>query len=175
MMTRILFSMGLLSFLGAGLVSNIQDSGQRPLSAPTYYLVARVKDCNSAMVEVLGATNLPTYSQVTVQIADFESSGWKYFSDEVATGVDAKGYFAVSVSSRKGFSFHQNMLAVVSFMPYRPSQPPEVLKVVGKKGQFLGPYGDWTNPQLGMVSGENYVLTTLARVPECTAFPHPIN
>jgi hypothetical protein len=67
----------------------------------------------------------------------------------------------VLVNPRKGLSFQRNLVAIVDFMPYRPVQPLEVLRVVGNEGQYLG---DFDNPQLLSVSGNNYVLETIARM-----------
>ena len=56
-------------------------------------------------------------------------------------------------------TFKRNLI-VADFMPYRPAQPEDVLKIVGKTRRIPG---GTENPQRFQVSGDIYELETLGR------------
>jgi hypothetical protein len=167
MIKRIIILVSLTGIVAPCLAGDSLRQSGKPLTAPTYYLVARVKECGGDMANITGATNIPPQSLITAQAGEFDGDGWRFFTDESTGTVDSKGLFQVNVRAKGQSALHRNLLVLVSFMPYRPAQPEVVLKSVGRHGELLSVYGDWTNPQLGTASGGNYVLTTIARVPEC--------
>ena len=151
------------------------------LSAPTYYVSAQVVDCqlNPNYIEFRGATNVPPGAFMTAVVSDFDSDGWKNYSEEVYVPVTREGFFAGEVQPQKGMHFHRNLILQVYFLPFRPAQPEEVLNVVGRKGGKLGVVADVSlkvskdferpavNPQLTQWSGDMSGLWTITRVPYC--------
>jgi len=169
-------------FVGA---ANIPTAHELPsgtnLSAPTYYVAAEVVGCepDPNYTEFRGATNLPPGALMTAVVTDFDSDGWKNYSDEVYVPVTREGFFAGEVQPKKGMLFHRNLMLQVYFAPFRPTQPENVLKVVGRKGEKLREVADVrlevskgferpaVNPQLVQWSGDVSGLWTIARVPNC--------
>jgi hypothetical protein len=142
-----------------------QAPRREALHAPTYYVVVEADRCERDTVNFSGASNLPPKALISMRISDFLGDfGWKDYSDDVYASVDAKGFFAGEIHPKKSLVFRRNLLLVAYFAPYRPTQPSEVLAVVGRHGERLG---GQENPQLGQVSGPNYLLHTIARVPNC--------
>ncbi len=163
MRTQLITCLGLFVLLQVAAHPTPPEKNERQsrLTAPTYYIAARVRDHGPGWAEILGVTNLPKGSMVTARIADFYQDGWKDYSVEFPTAVNGEGFFRVTVHPKEGLSFQRNLVAIVDFMPYRPVQPAEVLSVVGERGQLLG---DFDNPQMLTVSGNNHVLETIARM-----------
>ena len=143
-----------------------QRKGVEPhkLSAPTYYIVVagHLEDDNT--VRIQGASSLPVGANIAVELGD----GRKLTSDRECIAVDERGFFKREVHSKKGMEFSGNQsISAVFSTTYPCKQPPSVLAVVGKKGQYLGNdnYDDkidvgmeWTpgmfdNPQLYQASG----------------------
>jgi len=137
---------------------------QAKLSAPTYYLAARVKGCSAENIDVVGASNLPKGAVLQVQVTRFFHNAWADFSDPAYSTVNEKGYFSATLRPKQKMRFFNNLVVRVTFAPFFRGQPQEVLKVVGRRGQKLG---DWNNPQLGQVSGPYFLIETIDRVNSC--------
>lgn len=149
------------------------------LSAPTYYVAAEVVGCGPDHIEFRGATNLPPDALMSAVVTDLDSDGWKNYSDEVYVLVTREGFFAGEFQANEGMLFHRNLMLQVYFAPFRPKQPENVLKVVGRKGEKLrevaavrlevsrGFERPAVNPQLTQWSGDVSGLWTIARVPNC--------
>ena len=148
--------------LGSGLTQVALHS--MPHRAPTYYLAADAVSCNGTMVRAYGASNLPPGAVIAVVVTDFVGDGWHDDSDDAFAEIDNKGFFRTEIHPKLNTQFHRNSLLRASFAPYRPKQSNEVLRIVGRKGENLG---GLENPQVFQVSGPNYGLETIARVPYC--------
>jgi len=153
-----------------------QKQSRNSLSAPTYYVVARVSDCERepSYIDFRGASNLPSGSVIDAQVSDFDFDGWKDYSSEVHVPVNEEGFFTGRIEPEKGMSFRGSLILRVYFLPYRPKQPESVLAVVGKHGEHLGgesvaieQVDPSKNPQMFQVSGWYYGLETMARLPNC--------
>ena len=155
-----------------------QERSPKPLRAPTYYLVAEVNDCepDPNYVEFRGASNLPTGAMITTEVADFDLDAWKLLSDDVYVPVDEGGFFSGKILPEKGLHFRHNLILLVDFTPFRPTQPRSVLTAIGDKGERLADVENVllknigrpsVNPQLVDFSGGYQGLHTIARVPHC--------
>jgi hypothetical protein len=155
-----------------------QAQSRKPLSAPTYYIVAEVFDCepDPNYIEFRGASNLPPGALISATVADFNLDAWKDYSEEVHVPVNEAGFFAGRIVPQKGMRLGRNQTLVVTFTTFRPKQPDSVLAIIGKKGEKLGEVENVyikeigrpsVNPQLLQVSGWYYGLETIARVPNC--------
>ena len=157
---HLMLGFALSALLSTNLFVLSQESPSKPLTAPTYYISLESRLGNESLVRFNGASNLPPKSIITFTIRDFRGDGWDFYSDEVYCSVNEKGLFEGEVVPQKGKVFTRNLILVADFMPYHPSQPDTVLKLVGKKGEFLG---GLENPQRFQVSGWIYGLETIAR------------
>jgi hypothetical protein len=155
-----------------------QSPSRKTFSAPTYYIAARVNDCepDPNYVAFRGASNLPPGALISAIVTGFEFDAWKDYSDEVVVPVNEQGFFAGEIQPKQGLRLGRNLILRVNFETYRTKQPTSVLEVVGKKGERLGGVenvpiidimGHSQNPQLFQVSGWYYGLETIARVPHC--------
>jgi len=158
-------------------------SAQRPSPppAPTYYLAVEARTCEPDDVHIHGATNVPPRAVVELTVNDFNGDAWTEYSPLVYAAVDSRGFFDASVHPKSGLKFRHNLLVLATFAPTVDQQPQEVLRLVGRKGENLaGLLGDpqskqWdgyremllVNPQAGQLSGWQYYLATIARVPNC--------
>jgi|SRR5271155_2435609 len=155
-----------------------QPPQQKQFLAPTYYLAAMVNDCepDPNYVEFRGASNLPPGAVISTEVADLD--GWKPYSNRVYVPVGKEGFFSGKIEPRNGMRFRQNLILRVVFQTNFAKQPPSVLAILGKKGEYLAgvqnpmehPYdlaGLSNNPQLYQVSGWYYGLETIAIVPHC--------
>jgi hypothetical protein len=161
------------------LVAAVGLSGQAPARrppAPTFYLVIDARTCEPDSIKISGASNLPAGALIGLEISDFNEDAWKDYSDTVYISLKEDGLFEKILHPKPGQKFRRNLLAQAYFSPvYVPphmTQPPNVLKMVGTKGQYLGGF---ENPQAGQISGNNHYLSTIARVPWCGEGlkPHP--
>ncbi len=137
---------------------------RRSLSAPSYYLVVEARTCTPNEATFRGASNLPAGAILTLSVDDFDEDAWKEYSNDTLATVSDDGFFEGRVAPMKGVSFRRNLLLSAVFTPLRPKQASSVLQIVGAKGNHLG---GLDNPQVGQMSGENYYLETIARVPFC--------
>jgi len=134
----------------------------RPLAAPTYYIAAKASfDSGSQKIGIAGTTNLPVGALLMVNIADYIGEGSHTFNDPATAAVGKDGFFFMSVSPKKGMSFHRNLICDIGFMANYPQQPATVIREVGRKGERLG---FAKNPQSGVLSGENHYLSTVTVV-----------
>ena len=157
-------SVGLLLVASAALLAGFQTKSPKSLTAPTYYIAAEARTCEPAEVRFVGASNLPPGAVVALRVSDFVGDGWSDYSDETYVSVNDKGFFEGIIQPRKAITFHRSLILVAEFTAYRPQQPSTVLGIIGKRGEELGGF---ENPQVGQVSGENFYLQTIARVPYC--------
>lgn len=167
-MPRAILSISAALLLIAAAFSSAQAPPVRPRPAPTLYLVIEAATCEPGAIKILGASNLPPGSVILLLISDFSGDGWKSYTDPAYLTLAKEGRFEETLHPSRGLRFHRNLLAQSYFSPvYVPAkrpQPESVLKIVGRKGENLGGLDD---PQIGQLSGENYYLTTIARVPNC--------
>lgn len=145
-----------------------QASGEtkslRPLTAPTYYIAAEVRECYTDKIILRGTSNLPEGSLIDIKVSDFDGSGWKDYSPAVSAHLDKSGYFSAEVTPSPKLTFRNNLVATVFFSPGYDKQPATVLSVVGRHGENLG---EPTNPQAGHMSGGYSYLLTIARAAAC--------
>ncbi len=151
------------------LIAGSSDDGQRNanadrLSAPTYYIAARARTCAPDVINAFGVSNLPAGSLLSLEVSEFDDNAWREYSPTTHVALDREGYFAASIKPSGGKRFRQNLLLVVRFATYDPRQPSGVLNELGPRGEKLVATD---NPQAEQVSGPNYVLETIARVPFC--------
>jgi len=161
-MRLILMSFGLVftGVLSTGFFLLAQEGPNRSLTAPTYYISVESRLENETLVRFHGLSNLPAGSVITITVRDFHGEGWDFYSDEMHSSVNDKGQFDGKLAPQQGKTFRRNFILVADFMPYHPDQPSSVLKIVGKKGEFLG---GPENPQRFQVSGWMYGLEAIAR------------
>jgi len=139
-------------------------AGAQKLSAPTFYVAARVDDCSGGNIRLRGVTNLPEGAIVGAAAARMVGNGWSYASEPAYGTVDKIGSFVIQLHPKSEERFVPNLLVHVFFGPAYHAQPISVLAIVGRKGEKLG---DFNNPQFGQVSGEDYYLETIVRVYWC--------
>jgi len=136
----------------------------KSLRAPTYYIATRVTyDGDPNEMRVVGASNLPPGASLSVHVYRFIGEGGSRINENASAVVGKEGLFEVTLHPISGNKFQHNLACDVVFMTQtNPPQPASVLAVVGTHGEQLGfP----KNPQTGVVSGENYVLSELVHVP----------
>ena len=167
-----------LAVVGVVASQGNQERPTKTLRAPTYYLVTEVNDCESdpSYIEFRGASNLPAGAMITTEVADFDLDAWKPLSDDVYAPVDEQGFFSGKILPEKGLHFRHNLILLVDFTPFRPTQPRSVLTAIGDKGERLADVENVllknigrpsVNPQLVDFSGGYQGLHTIARVPHC--------
>jgi hypothetical protein len=168
MSLRTISALAAVLLIGAPVGLSRQVPSSRAPAAPTFYLVVEARTCDPDDIKISGASNLPSGALILLQVSDFDEDGWKDYSDPIYISLKENGLFEEIVHPKAGQKFHRNLMAQAYFSPvYVPpkrSQPASVLKIVGTKGQHLG---GLDNPQVGQLSGNNYYLWTLARVPNC--------
>jgi hypothetical protein len=117
-----------------------------------YYIVAQAKLIAPDSVYVLGASNLPAGSVLTVSIYDYLGEGSRTFGQhDIAVG--GQGVFRVTVGPQPHLAFRENMLCDVVFRA--APQPASVIEAVGRNGERLGTLG--VNPEVGQYSGGQYL------------------
>lgn len=134
------------------------------LWAPTYYIAAKVTyDGDPNELRVAGTSNLPEGASLSLYISRYMGEGSYAINERAGAVVDKKGFFETTLHPTKGNKFQHNLVCDISFATHTdPPQPPSVLRVVGTHGEQLGfP----KNPQVGVMSGENFVLNDLVYVP----------
>jgi hypothetical protein len=125
------------------------------LKAPTYYVAADIQECNSGLVRLKGASNLPTGSRLQVQIGELKGSAIVPHGNSEAS-VRKDGTFAVEVRPVQGKEFRSHLVGLVNFETAWNDQPKSVTDIVGTHGERLG---DFKNPQFFQRSGWYYGLT----------------
>lgn len=167
-MPRTIFSIGAALLLTTAVFLSAQAPPVKTRPAPTFYLAIEAATCEPDAIKILGVSNLPPGAVILLLIGDFDGDAWKDYTDPAYLNLGEVGRFEQTLHPKRGLRFHRNLLAQSYFSPvYVPpktSQIESVLKVVGKKGENLG---GLDNPQVGRLSGTNYYLTTIARVPNC--------
>jgi hypothetical protein len=168
MLTRPILLLGAALLLTTTVYLSAQAPPLKPPPAPTIYLVIEAATCEPNAIKIFGASNLPPRAVILLIISDFDGDAWKDYTDPAYLSLAEGGLFQETLHPKRGLKFHGNLLAQSYFSPvYVPpktSQPESVLEVVGKKGENLG---GLNNPQVGQLSGPNYYLTAIARVPNC--------
>lgn len=152
-----------LCLLVGGVTSTV-SAPQRRLWAPTYYIAARVTyDGRPGELHVLGASNLPAGASVSLFVSRFMGEGSSTINESATAVVGKEGLFEATLHPTKGNKFEHNLVCDIVFATLTdPPQPPSVLQVVGNRGEHLGfP----KNPQVTVMSGENFTLSELVHVP----------
>jgi hypothetical protein len=111
-------------------------------------------------VEVRGALNLPTGAIIDLRLADFQGDGWTFHSDSVNAKVDAGGYFTAQIPLPKDIKLPHNLIVTATFGTKYHEQPPNVVRIVGSRGEYLD---GLNNPQALSLSGSNAVLFAISR------------
>ncbi len=164
MSIRIILFYSLMITVATGLLAQVIPKTKKTLAAPTYYMAIEARNCDKKQVRFSGASNLPPGAIIRLTISDFSEDAWRQYSDEVYATVDDKGFFEGAIAPKQGMTFRRNLILDATFTPFKPTQPLSVLNLVGERGQNLG--GIY-NPQVGQLSGEDFYLDTIARVPWC--------
>lgn len=132
------------------------------LTAPTYYIAARVRyDGDPDELRIRGASNLPRGSRLTINILDFLGEGSTILGKNETTSVGKDGFFEVVIKPSKGFAFRPNIVCYIGFSPEYPAQPASVIQVVGKRGEHLG---SPKNPQWGVQNDNHCSLHDVVHV-----------
>lgn len=168
MLTRLIFLLSTAMVLIMTICSRAQAPPVKPGPAPTFYLAIEAATCEPPAIKIFGASNLPPGAVILLLISDFDGDAWKDYTDPAYLTLADGGFFEETLHPKPGLRFRGNLVAQSYFSPvYVPSgtsQRVSVLRTVGKKGENLG---GLKNPQVGQLSGWNYYLTTIARVPNC--------
>jgi hypothetical protein len=165
--------------LATGMVASQTNPKQhRTLPAPTYYIAAEGQLWDENTVRVRGASNLPIGANISIQVAEFTGDGWKDYSESLCVTLTGDGLFKGEVRPKPGMKFRRNLIVWAAFATNLCKQPSTVLKVVGKKGQYLGndnydnvidvsmtqTKGMLNNPQLFQTSGWFFGLEAINRL-----------
>jgi hypothetical protein len=137
---------------------------QTRLWAPTYYIAAKATyDGRPDQLYVVGASNLPTGARLYLNVYRYIGEGGSAINERVSAVVGNGGFFEANLHPTKGNQFDHNLVCDIVFATLTdPSQAPSVLKVVGKHGEHLGfP----KNPQVEVMSGENFTLIDRIHIP----------
>ena len=148
--------------------SGMAIAQNRSIAAPTYYIAAYVKECNSNHITVRGATDLPAGAVLSVSVGGplgNPSGTLERYSNLSTTTVAPNGQFTAEVDALPTKRFESNrFVAYVRFQPEVTKQPKSVLNVVGRKGEKLDIIN---NPQAFQTSGWWYGIEETALVGEC--------
>ena len=175
-------SLAILALVAFGFMSQHCVAGaasSKKLTAPTYYIATTAKYWDQITIKFRGASNLPAGAAVSIYVAEIDHDGWREFSDAVCISVDEEGFFNGTIQPKRGINFPKSALFLIaSFAANECKQPPAVLQIIGKKGQYLGndnydnavdvamreTDGMIHNPQLGQGSGWYFGLSSISRV-----------
>jgi hypothetical protein len=150
-------------FVAGGVTSTVSAPRTR-LWAPTYYIAAKAMyDGRPDELYVVGASNLPQGASLSLFVSRNTGEG-SYAINESATAVVSKGgFFEATLHPTKGNQFQHNLVCDIVFATRTdPPQPTSVLQLVGTHGEHLGfP----KNPQVEVMSGENFTLIDRIHVP----------
>lgn len=145
-------------------VVRTDTQAERRLWAPTYYIAAKATyDGDPNGLRIAGASNLPQGARLSVYVSRYMGEGSHAINESATAIVDRGGFFEVTLHPTKGNKFEHNLACDIGFATHTdPPQPPSVLRIVGSHGEHLGfP----KNPQVGVMSGDNYTLNELVHVP----------
>jgi hypothetical protein len=147
-----------------GGVARTVPAPQARLWAPTYYIVAKATyDGRPDELYVVGASNLPNGARLYLNVYRYIGEGGNAINEGASAVVGKGGFFEASLHPTKGNQFQHNLVCDIVFATLsNPPQPPSVLQVVGKHGEKLGfP----KNPQVEVMSGENFTLIERIHIP----------
>jgi len=104
MRTRLLVCLSLLGLMqvAAFPLSREKREAQNHLSAPTYYIAARVRDYGAGWAEIVGVTNLPSGSMVTITVADFYQVWVERLQRRVLNRCQSRRVFSRACESEEG-------------------------------------------------------------------------
>jgi hypothetical protein len=137
---------------------------QARLSAPTYYIAARAAyDGRPDDLYVVGASNVPKGARLYLNVYRYIGEGGNAINEGASVVVGEDGFFEANLHPAKGSQFQHNLVCdIVLATVTDPPQLPSVLQVVGKHGEKLGfP----KNPQVEVLSGNNFILVDRIHVP----------
>jgi hypothetical protein len=121
-----------------------------------YYIVASARLTAPDSVYVLGASNLPAGSVLTIYIYNFIGEGSQMFGGrDRAAVVGSRGLFSVELRPKPGLAFRSNLLCDVVFEADPHDEPSAIIRAVGRRGERLGTLG--TNPEVELNSGGQYL------------------
>ena len=153
--------LALAAFLVAAAMPLSEAQSAKTMAAPTFYIAASAQHgVYPNTLTLKGASNLPPRSRLTVYVHDFIGYKSSTLSEDAVVILPESGLFEVTLKTREGKTFKENMVCDVTFM-YGVPQEAAVLKITGKHGEFLGID---TNPQIGKNSG-GYYLETRVHIP----------
>ena len=134
------------------------------LWAPTYYIAARGTYDGPDELYLVGATNLPVGARLYLNVYRYIGEGGSAINEGASAVVGKEGFFEGTLRPTKGNQFQHNLVCDIVFVTRTdPPQPPSVLQVVGSHGEHLGfP----KNPQVEVMSGENFALIGRIHVPQ---------
>jgi len=147
-----------------GGVTRTVPAPQARLSAPTYYIAARAAyDGRPDELYVVGASNLPNRARLHLNVYRYIGEGGNAINEGASVVVGEDGFFEANLHPAKGSQFQHNLVCDIVFATVTdPPQPRSVLQVVGNHGEHLGfP----KNPQVEVMSGENFTLIDRIHVP----------
>jgi len=148
----------------AGGVTSTVSAPRTRLSAPTFYIAARgTYDGRPDELDVVGASNLPVGARLYLNVYRYIGEGGKAINESASAVVGKRGFFEATLHPTKGNQFQHNLVCDIMFATRtEPPQPFSVLEVVGNHGEHLGfP----KNPQVEVMSGENFTLIERIHVP----------
>jgi hypothetical protein len=160
--SRVLFLTSVCLLVG-GVMSAV-SAPHRRLWAPTYYIAARVSyDGRPGELHVVGASNLPAEARLYLNVYRYIGEGGSPINESATVVVSEGGFFEATLHPSKGNKFEHNLVCDIGFATHtEPPQPRSVLQIVGSHGEHLGfP----KNPQVGVMSGDNFTLSELVHVP----------
>ena len=147
-----------------GVVTSAVSAPRTRLSAPTYYIAAKATyDGHPNELYVVGASNLPIGARLYVNVYRYIGEDGNTISEAASVVVGKEGLFEATLHPTKGKQLQHNLVCDIVFATRTdPPQLPAVLQVVGRHGQHLGfP----KNPQVEVLSGENFTLVERIHVP----------
>ena len=154
----------LLGLCPLGGVTSTVSAQRTRLSAPTYYIAARgTYDGGPGELYVVGASNLPFGARLYLNVYRYIGEGGNAINESASAVISKGGFFEVTLHPTKGSQFQHNLVCDIIFSTRTdPPQPFSVLQVVGNHGEHLGfP----KNPQVEVMSGENFTLLERIHVP----------
>ncbi len=150
-------------------------AAQRNLPGPTYYIAINAQRSDPHEIRFLGASNLPSGSEIAVQVSEFFQGGWEDYSDNMCVAVDEHGFFSGNIRPQTNMKFKNNLVLRADFGTRLCHQPDGTLRVLGKHGERLANVDNpkipleqldsvSRNPQLFRWSGWYYGLEAITRV-----------
>lgn len=122
--------------------SVVEQKGRGPAR---YYIITKARLQTPELVYLFGASNLPTGSVLVVNVYDHIGQGSRTLNEETRATVREDGLFEARVQPKANLQLSTNQVCTVVFEANDPTQPKNVIRVVGRRGKLLGTTGD--NPQ----------------------------